>query len=315
LPTGCALKKSIAAASAEVTVTVGRAVSLRRVANPPVLAALAAIFLSAAWSAPQSFGFIILGDRTGETEPGIYEQVWREAAAANPAFVVGVGDTIQGLNDAKAGAEWRSVEQLLAPWRRIPLYLAPGNHDIWSAASGRLFEQHAHHPPHYSFDYAQAHFTVLDNSRTGQFTADEMAFLESDLKAHAAQPLKFIVSHRPSWIFHAAVGDPAFPLHQLATRYGVDYIIAGHLHQMLHYRLDAIDYVSMVSSGGHLRDSKKYQDGWFFGYAAVDVHGSEVTFRIHELKGRVTDLNDWGPSGRRAAMRSRRSRLFASGLN
>ena len=26
---------------------------------------------------------------------------------------------------------------------RFPLYLAPGNHDIWSEASGRLFRHHA----------------------------------------------------------------------------------------------------------------------------------------------------------------------------
>jgi predicted phosphodiesterase len=253
------------------------------------------------WPAPSSFRFIIVGDRTGEAQPGVYEQVWREANDTGPAFVVGVGDTIEGLNDATADAEWRQVKQILAPWRSVPLYLAPGNHDIWSAASERLFQEHARHPPHYSFDYAQAHFTVLDNSRTDQFAADELSFLESDLKAHAAQPVKFVISHRPSWILHALLGDSAFPLHQLALRYGVQYVIAGHVHQMLHYKLDGIDYVSMVSSGGHLRDSKKYDDGWFFGYAAVDVRGSEVSFRIHELEGRVTDLKDWGPAGRGAS--------------
>jgi hypothetical protein len=40
------------------------------------------------------FHFVILGDRTGETQPGIYEQVWKNAVAENPSFVVSVGDTM-----------------------------------------------------------------------------------------------------------------------------------------------------------------------------------------------------------------------------
>jgi Icc protein len=259
---------------------------------------LAAAFLPSTWATPESFRLIVLGVRTGGAQPGVYEEVWREAANTNPAFVIGVGDSIEGLNDAKTEAEWQRFNEAVAPWRRLPLYLAPGNHDIWSAASEKLFQKYAGHPPHYSFDYAQAHFTILDNSRTDDLAADELTFLERDLKTHAAQPVKFVISHRPSWILHALVGDTNFPLHQLAHRYGVQFVIAGHVHQMLHYKVEGIDYVSMVSSGGHLRDSKKYDDGWFFGYAAAEVQGSEVAFHIHELNGRVTDLNDWGSAGR-----------------
>ena len=96
--------------------------------------------------------------------------------------------------------------------------------------------------------------------------------------------------------------NPRFPLHQLALRYGVRYVIAGHVHQMLHGDLDNVMYLSMPSSGGHLRNSGKYQDGWFFAYTVVAVRGSEVRFEIHELKapygeGRVTGPGDWGKAG------------------
>jgi predicted phosphodiesterase len=268
-----------------------------RIRSSVAILFLAALFLAAASAPPDSFRFIVLGDRTGEAQPGIYERVWSESARLDPAFVVSVGDSIEGLDDATAATEWGQLRQVLAPWRRVPFYLAPGNHDIWSAASENLFRKYAGHPPHYGFDYAQAHFTVLDNSRTEQFSADEVSFLEQDLEAHAAQPLKFIVSHRPSWILNALMDDTNFPLHRLARKYGVQYVIAGHLHQMLHYHLDGVDYVSMVSSGGHLRTAEKYEAGWFFGYAAVEVRGRQVDFRIHELNGRVTQLEDWGKAG------------------
>jgi len=253
-------------------------------------------------SKPDSFRFEILGDRTGEAQPGVYEEAWREAAADNPAFVLTIGDTIEGYNDATAGAEWSAMEQLLGPWRNIPLYLTPGNHDIWSPSSEALFREHAHHAPHYSFDYGSAHFTILDNSRTEEFSADELAFLEKDLASHADQSLKIVISHKPSWLIDAVMGNPDFPVQHLAKKYGVRFVIAGHLHEMLHADLDSVSYVSMASSGGHLRASKKYEDGWFFEHTCVDVSGNDVHFEIHELRppfgqGRVTQLADWGVAG------------------
>ena len=106
--------------------------------------------------------------------------------------------------DATAPAQWLEVERLLRPYRRFPLYAVPGNHDIWSADSERLFERHSG-PRRYGFDYGRAHFTMLDNSRSEELSTEELSFLESDLKAHAAQPLKFVFSHRPSWLIDAAV--------------------------------------------------------------------------------------------------------------
>ena len=252
--------------------------------------------------APDSFRFAILGDRTGEAQQGVYEQVWRDVAAESPAFVVSVGDTIQGLNDGSAEAEWRQVGQILQLFQRYPLYLAPGNHDVWSAASERLFRQYAAHPLHYSFDYGQAHFTILDNSRSDELAAGELVFLESDLKAHAAQPLKMIVLHRPSWLLDVALQNPNFALHQLARRYGVQYVIAGHIHQMLRLELEGVTYVSMASSGGHLRLSGIYDDGWFFGHALVEVQAKSTDFQIRETgsprgEGRITKLMDWGMAG------------------
>jgi Icc protein len=246
--------------------------------------------------------FVILGDRTGSAQPGVYEQVWREAAAEKPEFVVTVGDLIEGLVDRTAAAEWDAVQRLHREYASIPLYLTPGNHDIWSELSERLFRQRTGRAPSFSFDRGAAHFTVLDNSRSDELSEAQLAFLEADLKAHASRPVKFIVSHRPSWILNAALRNPSFPLHKLARQYGVKHILAGHIHQLLRLELEGIDYVSVHSAGGHLRASGQYKDGWFFGYTVVEVKDGTATFTIHELKaphgqGRVTGLRDWGMTG------------------
>ena len=264
--------------------------------------AVAAALAYLAGAPPETFRFVILGDRTGEAQPGVYEEVWKEAAAENPALVVATGDTIQGLDDQTAEREWAGAARILRAYQRFPLYLTPGNHDIWSPASEKLFRRYSGHALHYGFDRGQAHFTVLDNSRTDDLPEEELKFLESDLREHASQPVKFVLSHRPSWLLRVALGAPQFPLHRLAKQYGVRYVVTGHVHQLLRAGLEGVTYFSMPSSGAHLRLSQQYEDGWFFAYALVEVKGSDVVIRIKELKpphgqARTTELKDWGLAG------------------
>lgn len=246
--------------------------------------------------------FVILGDRTGSAQPGVYEQAWKEIAAQKPEFVVTAGDLIEGLVDKNAPAEWDVVERLHKPYAAIPLYLTPGNHDIWSDVSEQVFRKRSGRAPHYSFDRGAVHFTVLDNSRSDEFSQAQLAFLEADLKANASRPVKFIVSHRPSWILNVAMKNASYPIHQLAKQYGVKYVIAGHIHQLIRLELDGIQYLSVPSAGGHLRASGQYKDGWFFGYTVAEVKDGAVRFTIQELKaphgeGRITALTDWGMLG------------------
>jgi hypothetical protein len=261
--------------------------------------------LRAAKAGSDDFRFEIIGDRTGEVVPGVYEEVWRETNADRPDFVIKVGDTIQGLNEATMGAEWQEALHLLQPYRRYPIYFTPGNHDVWSPASATAYEHYTKRPLHYSFDYDKAHFVVLeDHAEDGRapLPAGELAFLERDLKAHAAQPLRFIFSHRPGWLISAVLRESDAPLQQLAKRYGVQYIIAGHIHQMLQVEINGVMYLSMPSAGGHLRASKRYEDGWFFAHTLVEVHWGAAKFTVEEVnapfgQGRRSRPSDWGTAG------------------
>ncbi len=252
------------------------------------------VWVSLAAPAPETVRFVILGDRTGEVQAGVYEQVLKQAAAEKPDFVLTVGDAIQGGNDATAEAEWKAIPQIEP---KITFYRTAGNHDIWSPASEKLFTKYAGHPPHYSFDRGAVHFTILDNSRSEQFEPNEIAFLEQDLKANNSKPIKVIVSHRPSWLVNALFNNPDFELQRLAKKYGVRYIIAGHVHKMAHAEIDGVTYLSMPSAGGHLRDTGKYEDGWFFGYAVAEAGLQGISIRFQEIGGKATSLNDWGKSG------------------
>jgi predicted phosphodiesterase len=275
-----------------------------------VLLAFLLLGLGLSPSAPQApandFHFSILGDRTGSAAPEIYGRIWREIDMLGPAFVINVGDTIQGGRDERAESDWQQVLPALERYRRYPLFLVPGNHDIWSEHSRRLFEKYAGRKVPYSFDYQNAHFVVLDNSQTTTLGDDQHEFLERDLRAHRNRRPKFVFLHKPYWLAPLRLGSGEFRLHQLAREYGVDYVISGHTHNFARMTRDGVTYIIVGSSGAnlarYLSDPANFSRGFFYHHVWVHVKGTEARFTVKELsgspgQGRMFRAEDWGPDG------------------
>ena len=249
------------------------------------IAPLAALVLIAAEPPRNDFRFAILGDRTGEAQPGVYEQVWREIDAGHPDFVINVGDTIQGGNDATADAEWHALRPF---WNRhpYPVYFTPGNHDIWSPGSRAIYEKQTGHPAFYSFDYQKAHFVVLNNSQAPDLSDslpdDQMQFLERDLERNRDRDPKFVFFHKPLWLIPVKFQNGRFAFHQLITKYGVHYVISGHVHQYVREMLEGVTYLSAPSSGGKLK-GQGFEQGWFYGHVEVTIKGSNVEIVVKEI--------------------------------
>jgi 3',5'-cyclic AMP phosphodiesterase CpdA len=248
-------------------------------------AAIAVAALLTAGLPANDFRFSILGDRTGDAQPGVYERVWNEIDRTHPDFVINVGDTIQGGNDATATSEWRALRPL---WDRFryPIYFTPGNHDIWSAASRVIYEQQTTRPASYGFNYQNAHFTVLDNSQAPELTGDlsdqQMQFLARDLAENRDRDPKFVFFHKPLWLIPIKFQNSHFPFHQLITRYGVRYVVSGHGHQYVRAVQDDVTYLEAPSSGGKLKGQGVAQ-GWFYGHVLVTVTGSKVEMMVKEV--------------------------------
>ena len=79
---------------------------MRGIAIFTVRRAWLAVLLPCVAFAADPFRFVVMGDRTGLAQPGVYERVWQEIAAEKPAFVLSAGDTIEGLSDGTAAREW-----------------------------------------------------------------------------------------------------------------------------------------------------------------------------------------------------------------
>lgn len=248
-------------------------------------AALAILCAWAADAAPNRFRFAVLGDRTGDAQPGVYEKIWSEIDRFHPDFVINVGDTIQGGNDATAAAEWRALRPIWEPYHYL-IYFTPGNHDIWSPASRRIYGQETGHPAFYSFNYQEAHFVVLDNSQDPDLSTGlsdrQMQFLARDLAENPDRTPKFVFFHKPFWLIPVKFENSHFRFHQLMKKYGVQFVFSGHGHQYVRAVLDGVTYLEVPSSGGKLK-GQGVDEGWFYGYAQVRVDGSKADVTVKDI--------------------------------
>lgn len=251
------------------------------------------------------FRFSIIGDRTGGATPEVYGRVWREVDLLHPDFVVNVGDTIEGGNDATAEREWSDLRPVWHRYQHYPLYFTPGNHDVFSDTSRQLYERETKHPTFYSFNYQDAHFTILDNAQGNELTDAQLHFLQTDLEKYKDKDPKFIVFHRPYWITYVKFKNRVFPLHQLAKKYNVGHIISGHGHQFMRIVNDGVVYMEVGSSGGSMKKGlnagQGFAQGWFYHHVWGRVKGSKVEFTVKEIdgigKGRMFKAQDWDESG------------------
>ena len=128
---------------------------------------------------------------------------------------------------------------LMTPWRDLladtPIWPALGNHD-WHSLPDENFAREWALPGnehYYSFDYGNAHFIALDTADNYIYDrANQLAFLEADLQAHADSRWTFVYFHHPMLTCtykgdSREIGDSFMPLFEA---YGVDIVFTGHAH-------------------------------------------------------------------------------------
>jgi hypothetical protein len=71
-----------------------------------------------------------------------------------PAFVVSVGDQIEGYTEdpAELDRQWTGIDGILARLS-VPYYFCPGNHDITTDGMVTAWKTRTHREPCYSFDH------------------------------------------------------------------------------------------------------------------------------------------------------------------
>lgn len=90
------------------------------------------------------FHFVIVSDRTCCARPGVFAGAMPKVNLLAPAFVVSVGDLIEGYteNQAQLNREWDEIESFVGELE-APFFYTPGNHDMNNSVMAEEWQRRA----------------------------------------------------------------------------------------------------------------------------------------------------------------------------
>ncbi len=163
------------------------------------------------------------------------------ALPAAPAFLLHTGD----ISHLSKPTEFDTCDQILKGAKAGRTYFVPGEHDF-IGDNGKMYLDRYGKGTHgngwYSFDYNGAHFVGLVNVANlkaggmGSLGAEQLEWLEKDLKGKSASTPLIIFAHIPLWSVYPDWGwgtdDSAQALAHM-KRFGSVSVLNGHIHQIM----------------------------------------------------------------------------------
>jgi 3',5'-cyclic AMP phosphodiesterase CpdA len=161
------------------------------------------------------------------------------AMPGDPAFLIHTGD----ISHLSKPEQFDQVEQMLKSSKVKQHYFVPGEHDVLENGGKAYLERFgggASGGGWYSFDSQGVHFVALVNvigtkaGGLGYLGADQLAWLEKDLRDRTASTPIVVFAHVPLWTVYQDWGwgtdDGAQALLYL-RRFGSVTVLNGHIHQ------------------------------------------------------------------------------------
>jgi len=192
--------------------------------------------------------------------------VLKDIEMLHPDFIVTVGDIIEGYSDKEtARKEWDEIFKSMKILT-CPVFLIPGNYDIYDRESEELFIEKTGFNPYYTFDYENSHFVILNNAlaeKVEQMGKRQIEWLEKDLIENRNKENIFVFMHKPFWANGIAKGNED-KLHSIFKENNVDAVFTGHWHQFASNEYDGIRYILVGSSGGSWEGKESVELGKFY---------------------------------------------------
>ena len=156
-----------------------------------------------------------------------------------PDFIIHTGD----LTHSSKPGEFDTLDQVMMGAKAKQVFYVPGEHDN-SVDDGKLYLERygkeAKGKGWYSFDHKGVHFVGLVNSAAlegmGKLGADQLEWLEADLKARSSSTPLVLFAHLPLWAVYPSWGWGTQDSEQalsFAKRFGSVTVLNGHIHQVM----------------------------------------------------------------------------------
>lgn len=156
-----------------------------------------------------------------------------------PEFIVHTGD----LSHMSKAAEFDTLDQVLKSARPNRVFYVPGEHDTSVDDGKRYLERYGkgtHGSGWYSFDHKGVHFVGLVNvvklEGMGKLGAEQLQWLDADLKARSSSTPIVVFAHIPLWAVYPEWGWGTADSEQALAylkRFGSVTVLNGHIHQVM----------------------------------------------------------------------------------
>ena len=233
------------------------------------------------------FTFAIVGDPRSS---GTFEDLAKDIAKAQPAFVVILGDGVKdAATDQHALFKRESAGYKLA----CPVFFTPGNHDVDPKDYPLATFEKDYGPRNFSFVYNDNIFIFISHLDKRFSNQESLEYLRSlDPEKLAAYHNRFVFIHIPPWVSpdiqerHTADEED---LMRIFEDLKIDYAVAADFHGYNRTRLRGVEYIVTGGGGGRLHDTHWKQ---FHHAIALTVGPDMVSERILPASAHF-DLVKW----------------------
>jgi hypothetical protein len=262
--------------------------------------------------AAEDFRFVLVTDRTGGHRGDVFEQALPKINLLEPAFVLSVGDLIEGYSEDRTelDAMWDELEGFVARLK-MPFFHAAGNHDFSNEVMSHVWRERFG-PSYYHFRYKDVLFLILNSELFSSVShpghpvpgpdtqAQQLAYAQEVLVAHRDARWTIVLVHQPLWDRREVPADWLALESWLGDRPYT--VFAGHVHRYTKEVRRDRRYITLATTGGrsqlrgldygefdHVAQVTMTDEGPVIANLLLDgIHGEDV--RTREVRDRLTQL-------------------------
>src|SRR5581483_4763208 len=206
----------------------------------------------------EEFQFAIVSDRTGGHRANIFAQAVERLNLLQPAFVLSVGDLIEGgtKKPEVLAAEWKDFDSFVARLN-MPFFYVPGNHDVLAPEASKFWEDKLGRR-YYHFVYRNVLFLILNTDDPSSSIGNEqIAYARKVLADNPKVRWTIVSMHRPLWVNGADKNGWQQVEDSLKGRNYT--VFVGHVHRYQKFVRHGMNYYQLATTGGgsKLRGSER----------------------------------------------------------
>jgi len=209
---------------------------------------------------PDTFHFVVVSDRTGGHRARIFSQAVEQINLLQPAFVISVGDLIEGYtkDTAKLSEQWKEF-QTYTTKLKMPFFYVPGNHDLSNPVGSKEWEERFGRR-YYHFLYRDVLFLAVNSDdpseadekgkdMKGGIRAEQIEYFQKVLKENPSPRWTFVCMHKPLWTQENLSTNGFLELEQMLE--GRKYtMFAGHIHRYQKFVRNGMNHYQLATTGG-----------------------------------------------------------------